>query len=172
MLGGLGELVEDDRRCNELELGPVCRARFDAVQHGGTLGIHRLERADGRRSYGPRGDVHGNAWADATRTRSARVGNWLDSARSPQAKCRVVKDPRLAKITTLETANVFLAREYWPHWNERFARPVNDFLNEHRTLNPALGTGLDSVSRRRARYRQRLQVFLNWSALLDRSRPS
>ena len=50
---------------------------------------------------------------------------WLP-AHAPQAKCRVVKDPRLAKITTLETSNAFLAQEYWPYWNERFARPVND----------------------------------------------
>ncbi len=73
---------------------------------------------------------------------------WIP-AQSPQAKGRVersfrtdqdrlVKDLRLAKITTLETANAFLAQEYWPHWNERFARPVKDFPNEHRALTPHL----------------------------------
>ena len=73
---------------------------------------------------------------------------WIP-AHSPQAKGRVersfrtdqdrlVKDLRLAKITTLETANAFLAQEYWPHWNERFARPVKDFPNEHRALTPHL----------------------------------
>ena len=77
---------------------------------------------DDRRSYGPRGDVHGNASADAIWTRSARVGNWLHSARSPQAKGglersfrtdqdRLVTDLRLAKIITLEAANGRIAPE-------------------------------------------------------------
>jgi hypothetical protein len=32
----------------------------------------------------------------------------------------VVKQLRLAKISTLEAANTFLENEYWPEWNERF----------------------------------------------------
>lgn len=69
---------------------------------------------------------------------------WI-AAYSPQAKGRIersfltaqdrlVKQLRLAKISTLERANEFLEKEYWPEWNERFARPVQDFPNQHRTL--------------------------------------
>src|SRR6476661_2430103 len=62
---------------------------------------------------------------------------WI-AAYSPQAKGRIersfltaqdrlVKQLRLAKITTLEAANEFLENEYWPEWNARFARPVENF---------------------------------------------
>ena len=37
-----------------------------------------------------------------------------------------------------ERANEFLEKEYWPEWNERFARPVQDFPNQHRTLTEQL----------------------------------
>jgi hypothetical protein len=73
---------------------------------------------------------------------------WI-AAYSPQAKGRIersfltaqdrlVKDLRLAKVSTLEEANTFLETEYWPEWNERFARPIADFTNQHRTLTPSL----------------------------------
>lgn len=73
---------------------------------------------------------------------------WI-AAYSPQAKGRIersfltaqdrlVKQLRLAKVTNLEAANVFLEKEYWPEWNERFARPVAGFPNQHRRLTPAL----------------------------------
>ena len=73
---------------------------------------------------------------------------WI-AAYSPQAKGRVersfstdqdrlVKQLRLAKVSTLEAANVFLEQEYWPEWNERFARPVADFPNQHRALSEHL----------------------------------
>jgi transposase len=69
---------------------------------------------------------------------------WI-AAYSPQAKGRIersfstdqdrlVKHLRLAKISTLEGANEFLEKEYWPEWNERIARPVADFPNQHRAL--------------------------------------
>jgi transposase len=69
---------------------------------------------------------------------------WI-AAHSPQAKGRIersfltaqdrlVKQLRLAKVATLEKANEFLEKEYWPEWNERFARPVQDFPNQHRAL--------------------------------------
>jgi len=72
---------------------------------------------------------------------------WIP-AFSPQAKGRVersfltaqdrrVKQLRLAKVANLETANAFLEKEYWPEWNERFARPVKDFPNQHRALGPS-----------------------------------
>src|ERR1039458_6186941 len=70
-------------------------------------------------------------------------------AYSPQAKGRIersfltaqdrlVKHLCLAKVSTLEGANAFLEKEYWPEWNAHFARPVADFPNQHRALSPQL----------------------------------
>jgi len=75
--------------------------------------------------------------------RELGIGSIL--ALSPQAKGRIersfrtaqdrlVKQLRLAKIATMEAANAFLEKEYWPEWNEYFARPVKDFPNQHRAL--------------------------------------
>ena len=75
--------------------------------------------------------------------RELGIGSIL--ALSPQAKGRVersfltaqdrlVKHLRLAKVRTLVEANAFLENEYWPEWNERFARPVKEFPNQHRPL--------------------------------------
>jgi len=49
-----------------------------------------------------------------------------------------VKHLRLAKVSTLEGANAFLEKEYWPEWNAHYARPVADFPNQHRELTPQL----------------------------------
>ena len=79
--------------------------------------------------------------------RELGIGSIL--AYSPQAKGRIersfltaqdrlVKHLRLAKVSTLEAANTFLEKEYWPEWNEHFARPVADFPNQHRALTPQL----------------------------------
>lgn len=79
--------------------------------------------------------------------RELGIGSIL--AYSPQAKGRIersfrtaqdrlVKHLRLAKISTLEAANQFLEKEYWPEWNEHFASPVADFPNHHRPLTPQL----------------------------------
>jgi len=54
------------------------------------------------------------------------------------AKDRLVKQLRLAKVVTLEAANAFLEQEYWPEWNVRFARPVEEFPNQHRPLTERL----------------------------------
>jgi transposase len=73
---------------------------------------------------------------------------WI-AAYSPQAKGRIersfstdqdrlVKHLRLAQVSTLEGANEFLEKEYWPEWNARFARPVADFPNQHRALTEQL----------------------------------
>ena len=70
-------------------------------------------------------------------------------AYSPQAKGRIersfltaqdrlVKHLRLANISILWDANRFLETEYWPEWNEHFARPVADFPNHHRALSEQL----------------------------------
>jgi hypothetical protein len=75
--------------------------------------------------------------------RELGIGSIL--ANSPQAKGRVersfltaqdrlVKQLRLAKVCTMEAANAFLEKEYWPEWNECFARPIKDFPNQHRPL--------------------------------------
>src|ERR1022692_4833884 len=79
--------------------------------------------------------------------RELGIGSIL--AYSPQAKGRIersfltaqdrlVKHLRLAKVSTLEGANAFLEKEYWPEWNAHFARPVTDFPNQHRALTPQL----------------------------------
>jgi hypothetical protein len=59
------------------------------------------------------------------------------------AQDRLVKHLRLAKISTMEAANEFLEKEYWPEWNEHFASPVADFANHHRPLTPQLN--LESI---------------------------
>jgi len=79
--------------------------------------------------------------------RELGIGSIL--AYSPQAKGRIersfltaqdrlIKHLRLAKMSTLEDANVFLEKEYWPEWNADFARPVADFPNQHRALTTPL----------------------------------
>jgi hypothetical protein len=79
--------------------------------------------------------------------RELGIGSIL--AYSPQAKGRIersfltaqdrlVKDLRLAGISTMETANTFLEKEYWPEWNARFALPVQEFPNQHRALTEQL----------------------------------
>jgi transposase len=79
--------------------------------------------------------------------RELGIGSIL--AKTPQAKGRIersfltaqdrlVKHLRLAKVSTMEGANGFLEKEYWPEWNEHFARPVADFANHHRALTPQL----------------------------------
>ena len=69
---------------------------------------------------------------------------WI-GALSPQAKGRVersfgtdqdrlVKLLRLAKVKSLTGANEFLEKEYWPEWNERFARSLQGVTDLHRPL--------------------------------------
>lgn len=75
--------------------------------------------------------------------RELGIGSIL--AYSPQAKGRIersfltaqdrlIKQLRLARISTMQGANTFLEKEYWPEWNARFARPVAEFPNHHRPL--------------------------------------
>jgi hypothetical protein len=85
---------------------------------------------------------------------------WIP-AYSPQAKGRVersfgtdqdrlVKQLRLARVTTLEDANKFLEAAYWPEWNERFARPLKGVVDLHRALTPQidLASALSHVEQR------------------------
>lgn len=73
---------------------------------------------------------------------------WI-AAYSPQAKGRVersfqtdqdrmIKHLRLAKVKTMSEANVFLEKEYWPEWNERFAKPLTGIADLHRPLTPQI----------------------------------
>jgi len=50
----------------------------------------------------------------------------------------LVKQLRLAQVKTLQDANKFLEAEYWPEWNERFARPLNGVVDVHRALTPQI----------------------------------
>ena len=70
-------------------------------------------------------------------------------AYSPQAKGRVersfrtdqdrlIKQLRLAKVKTMQAANAFLEKEYWPEWNERFALPLATVTDVHRGLTAAI----------------------------------
>ncbi len=85
---------------------------------------------------------------------------WI-AAHSPQAKGRVersfgtdqdrlVKQLRLSKVKTLADANRFLEAEYWPEWNERFARPLEGVVDLHRALTAQidLASALSHVEQR------------------------
>jgi transposase len=85
---------------------------------------------------------------------------WIP-AYSPQAKGRVersfgtdqdrlVKHLRLAKVKTMQDANKYLEQEYWPEWNERFARPLEGVTDMHRALTPQidLASALSHVEQR------------------------
>ena len=85
---------------------------------------------------------------------------WIP-AYSPQAKGRVersfgtdqdrlVKHLRLAQVKTLQDANKFLEAEYWPEWNELFARPLEGVVDMHRALTPQtdLASALSHVEQR------------------------
>src|ERR1035437_10316439 len=86
--------------------------------------------------------------------------HWIP-AYSPQAKGRVersfgtdqdrlVKHLRLAKVKTMQDANKFLEAEYWPEWNERFARTLEGVVDMHRALTPQtdLASALSHVEQR------------------------
>ena len=85
---------------------------------------------------------------------------WI-AAYSPQAKGRVersfltdqdrlIKELRLAKVKTLEAANGFLEKEYWPEWNAKFTKPAREKEDLHRPLSEGLqlGSALSHVEHR------------------------
>ena len=45
-----------------------------------------------------------------------------------------MKELRLARITTMQAANEFLEKEYWPEWNERFSKAPRNKEDLHRPL--------------------------------------
>ena len=61
-----------------------------------------------------------------------------------------MKHLRLAQVKTLQDANKFLEAEYWPEWNERFARPLDNVPDLHRALTPQidLASALSHVEHR------------------------
>ena len=63
---------------------------------------------------------------------------------------RLVKQLRLVKVKTMQDANKFLEEEYWPEWNERFARPLQGVTDMHRALTPQidLASALSHVEQR------------------------
>jgi hypothetical protein len=72
---------------------------------------------------------------------------WI-AAHSPQAKGRIerlfgtlqdrlVKEMRIQRIATLEQANRFLQRTFWPFWQQRFAVATATVVNAHRPLQRA-----------------------------------
>ncbi len=76
---------------------------------------------------------------------------WI-AAYSPQAKGRVersfltdqdrlIKLLRLAQVKTLQAANDFLEKEYWPEWNTKFARPASGTEDLRRPLAEGLELG-------------------------------
>ncbi len=80
-----------------------------------------------------------------------------------------MKHLRLAKVSTLEGANVSLEKEYSPVCYAHFARPVADFPNQHRALTPQLDLAaiLCHVVERVSW--QRLHFLLRLPSLSDRA---
>jgi hypothetical protein len=85
---------------------------------------------------------------------------WI-AAYSPQAKGRVersfltdqdrlIKELRLAKVRTMQAANEFLEKEYWPEWNAKFTQPARGEEDLHRPLAEGfeLGSALSHVEHR------------------------
>jgi hypothetical protein len=85
---------------------------------------------------------------------------WI-AAYSPQAKGRVersfltdqdrlIKLLRLAKVKTMQAANNFLEKEYWPEWNAKFTRLASGPEDLHRPLGEGfeLGSALSHVEHR------------------------
>jgi len=85
---------------------------------------------------------------------------WI-AAYSPQAKGRVersfltdqdrlIKQLRLAKVKTMQAANDFLEKEYWPEWNAKFTHPASGPEDMHRPLGEGfeLGSALSHVEHR------------------------
>ena len=85
---------------------------------------------------------------------------WI-AAYSPQAKGRVersfqtdqdrlIKELRLAQVKTMQAANDFLEKEYWPEWNAKFVEPARAKEDLHRPLGEGfeLGSALSHVEHR------------------------
>src|SRR5471030_2334533 len=80
-LEGRGPVRYHDRRRDQLELGPLRRARCDTAQHGCAVGVPGEEWPDGGRLYGPRFDVYRTAARWRKQRQAARSGP-ADAARA------------------------------------------------------------------------------------------
>src|ERR1035437_5403921 len=167
---GYGELVQWDTSNHDWLEGRGEVVRYlvkwidDATsRRGGRVGLH--DRA-GIFMVAPRAGESAQQRQEADRLtqfgrgrREVGIG-WIP-AYSPQAKGRVersfgtdqdrlVKHLRLAKVKTLQDANKFLEAEYWPEWNERFARTLEGVVDMHRALTPQtdLASALSHVEQR------------------------
>ena len=83
---------------------------------------------------------------------------------------RLIKELRLAKVKTMQAANEFLEKEYWPEWNSKFARPARDKEDLHRPLGEGfeLGSALSHVEL--PNHHQQLHLSLLQQELSDRTR--
>ena len=63
---------------------------------------------------------------------------------------RLIKLLRLAKVKTMQAANDFLEKEYWPEWNAKFTRQPAGAEDLHRPLTEGfeLGSTLSHVEQR------------------------
>lgn len=63
---------------------------------------------------------------------------------------RLIKELRLAKVNTMQAANDFLEKEYWPEWNAKFTRQPAGNEDLHRPLAEGfeLGSALSHVEQR------------------------
>jgi hypothetical protein len=54
---------------------------------------------------------------------------------------RLIKELQLAKVKTMQAANEFLEKEYWPEWNAKFTVPARGKEDMHRPLGEGLELG-------------------------------
>lgn len=130
-MGVLWEYLERNGRMVEVYTD---RHSMFAVNSSGKEGESERERADRLTQLG-------------RALRELGVG-WIPAG-SPQAKGRVergfqtdqdrlIKLMRLEKVKTMTEANEFLEKQYWPEWNEKFARPLESVTDVHRLVTPNL----------------------------------
>jgi hypothetical protein len=63
---------------------------------------------------------------------------------------RLIQELRLAEVKTIQAANEFLEKEYWPEWNTKFTKPARGEEDLHRPLGEGveLGSALSHVEHR------------------------
>ena len=88
----------------------------------------------------------GIGWIAGLFTASERTRGTEFSDRSGPAD----QATRLAKVKTMQAANEFLEKEYWPEWNAKFTRPPSGEEDLHRPLAEGfeLGSALSHVEHR------------------------
>jgi hypothetical protein len=145
-------LGANDRRCHQSERGKFRTARRDTREHGGAVAVCGTPGPDGGCVHGPGRDVHGDAAGQGKRAAETGVGP-IDTDRPGLRELGIGWIPAyspLGKVKTMQDANKFLEAEYWPEWNERFARPLQGVTDLHRALTPQtdLASALSHVEQR------------------------